>query len=86
MCVTVLSVPNSSVEILHGHRVIIYFIEAKMTSHHTYCGHLSVEYLPLLCMAAAATKSRGVKIYHIFAQKHFFLVKMYVIPHFTVHI
>jgi hypothetical protein len=36
-------------------------------------------------MAAAAKKSKGVKIYHIFAEL-FFFAKMYVIPHFTVHI
>jgi hypothetical protein len=40
-------------------RVIIYFIEGKVTSRHTYFGHLSAEYLPLLCMAASATKSGG---------------------------
>ncbi len=55
----------------HPHRVIIYFIEAKVTSHHTYFGHLYVEYLPLLCMVAAATKSKGVKIYSIFAELFF---------------
>jgi hypothetical protein len=54
------------------HRVIIYFIEVKVKCHHTYFGHLSVDYLPLLCMAAAVTKSRGVKIHPIFAKLLFF--------------
>jgi hypothetical protein len=66
------------------HRVIMYFIEAKVTSHHTSFAHLSEYYLPLLCMAAAATKSRGVK-YTLFLQ-NYFIAKMYVIPHSMVHI
>jgi hypothetical protein len=58
----------------HPHRVKIYFIEGKVTSHHTFFGHLYVQYLSLLCMVAAATKSKGVKIHSIFAEL-FFLQK-----------
>jgi hypothetical protein len=39
------------------HRVIIYFIEAKVISRHTssYFGQLPLNISALLCMAAAAT-------------------------------
>jgi hypothetical protein len=41
------------------------YIEAKVTLRHTYFDHFSLKCLLLVCMAAAATKSRGVRIYLI---------------------
>ncbi len=47
-----------------------------MKSRHTYFGHLSLECLLLICVAASATKSRGVNRYLIFAEL-FFLNECY---------
>jgi hypothetical protein len=63
----------------------MYFIETKVASRPTYYGHISFEYLPLICMAAAATKSRGGKIYLISAEFRSFFFKnvCYSVPNRT---
>jgi hypothetical protein len=47
-----------------SHRVIMYLIETKATSRLPYFGHLPLNiYLSVVCIAAVATKLRGIKIY-----------------------